>query len=208
MKILIPTCRPREDLTSMIESLDKTSNGLEIFASCQQGASASINRNLCLDQIHVGETAIMLDDDVEGFYDGWVNDMLFALFNPRVVVASARLLKANGEFGPTCSRCMDPYPLEIEVKRHKHCVLPTAAIIFRHHGHRFDENFIGSGWEDNSWMAEYCKADLNAIFVQSNRCKLIHLNCMSNQKNTWDHNKSHFFTLWPNGIAGAVDGSR
>lgn len=199
MKILIPTCRPIDQLQPMIESLVKTTDGLEIFASCMQGASASINRNLCLDQLIVGETAIMLDDDIEGFYEGWVNDMLFALINPRVVVASARLLKANGEFGPTCSDIMDPYPLEIEVpvKKTKHSVIPTAAIIFRHIGLTFDTQFIGSGFEDNDWMFQYHRQIPDCIFVQSNRCKLVHMNAMRNQKGDyWRHNKTYFFKKW------------
>jgi hypothetical protein len=49
-------------------------------------------------------------------------------------------------------------------------------IPFVHRGHRFDETFRGSGWEDSDWCQQFVAADRAAMFIQSNRCRLVHLN--------------------------------
>jgi len=197
MKILIPTFLdevPKE----MLAQLERTVPAeTEIIASCLK-ASASVNRNYCLKRVEYDEIAIMLDDDILGFYPGWIEDLLNP-FVPRrnVVMNSARLLEPNGKFGQTCSRCMSPTPMEIEVFSGHDCVLPTAAIAFKHKGHFFDEGFIGSGFEDSDWCFQYIKADVTSEFIQSNRCKLIHLNEMKNQKGeNWIHNKAYFARKW------------
>jgi hypothetical protein len=75
--------------------------------------------------------------------------------------------------------------------------MPTAAIAFVHRGIRFDENFRGSGWEDNDWMKAIAANDPAAKFVQSNRCRLIHLNEMKRQHgDNWTHNKAYFYRKW------------
>ena len=193
MKILIPTCK--EDY-----SIPEMYTDYPIFAS-RTKASASVNRNLCLDQISIGEIAIMIDDDIQGFYPGWVEDLLKAFDIPDVAMVSARLLKSDGTFGPTCSMCPHGTPEEIRIYGTKHCIMPTAAIAFINRGHRFDEEFRGSGWEDNAWMAEYVIENRDYVFIQSNRCKLIHANEMKNQHGpNWEHNKQHFWRKYPNGI--------
>lgn len=196
MKILVPTCMEREQIAGFLAELSEFSPGCEVFASCTPD-SASVNRNLCLDQVQVGETAIMLDDDIRGFYPGWVDDLLMGLSIPNAVMVSARLLNEDGLFGPTCSRCMIPSPEEIVVERGSNCILPTAAIAFVHRGHRFDTRYIGSGFEDNDWCFQYRVADPDAVFVQSNRCRLVHLNLMRQQRGSnWQHNKMLMFKKW------------
>lgn len=207
MKILIPTYLDRSQLQIklLLQYIEETTVGCDIIASCLK-ASASVNRNYCLDHLEIGETAIMIDDDITDFYPGWVSDLTLPLTPnqpiPNAVMVSARLLKEDGTFGPTCSGCYDPYPQEISVRgAAKHCILPTAAIAFIHRGHRFDERFRGSGWEDNDWMAKYIADDPYAAFIQSNRCKLTHLNEMKEQHGiNWHHNKDIFWSTWPNGI--------
>ena len=203
MKILIPTMLERLHISHQIDAIDAVTSGVEVFASCLK-ASASVNRNACLDQIKAGETAIMIDDDIEGFYPGWVDDLLAGLLAPGAVMVSARLLNPDGSFGPTCSGNRDHEPMEIVLKPrpgHPHCIMPTAAIAFVHRGHRFPESMKGSGWEDNWWAAEYVEADPGATFVQSNRCRLVHRNEAKLQRgDNWHHNKAEFFKRWPKGI--------
>lgn len=196
VKILIPTYLNADRAAPLVATVREFSPGAEVFASCLK-ASASVNRNACLDRLAVGETAIMVDDDIRGFYYGWIDDLLCGLEIPNAVMVSARLMNPDGTAGPTCSGCMDASPEEIVVQWRGHCVLPTAAIAFIHRGHRFDEAFRGSGWEDNDWCAQYRAADPGAVFVQSNRCRLIHENRMREQKGpNWAHNKQHFFSKW------------
>ena len=205
MKILIPTMLSPEQVAPQIEAIRAVTPDADIFASCLQ-ASASVNRNACLDQIEVGDVACMIDDDIEGFYPHWRLDLLASLWVvPGTVMVSARLLNPDGSFGPTCSRCFAREPMEIVLKphpNHAHCIMPSAAIAFVHRGHRFPADVLrGSGWEDNWFCAEYVEADPDAVFVQSNRCQLRHLNQQKGQHGeNWAHNKAEFFKRWPRGI--------
>lgn len=197
MKVLIPTMLDMEQLAPQIAEIRAASPGVEIIASCLK-ASASANRNACLRSLNLGEFAVMLDDDISGFYPGWIDDLIYSLRMDRdVVMVSARLLNEDGTFGPTCSRIMDPKPEEIEVKNKWPCVLPTAAIAFRDRGYLYDENFAGSGFEDNDYCMQILQDHPSAKFIQSNRCRLIHANLMREQKGpNWIHNKKYFFEKW------------
>lgn len=196
MKILIPTMLSRQQIVRQLYAIEQATPSADVFASCLP-ASASVNRNACLDQIRVGETAVMIDDDIEGFYPGWIDDLVKGLEVENAVMVSARLLNPDGSFGPTCSRCHAREPMEIPIKSNGTAILPTAAIAFHHLGFRFDETFIGSGFEDSDWCHQILADDPSAVFIQSNRCRLIHLNSMTNQKGKfWEHNKRHFDKKW------------
>lgn len=198
MKILIPTCKQRGEIQPLIDSLNqyvpKTESNA-VLVSCFP-ESAAVNRNWCLSRLVVGEVAIMIDDDIEGFYHGWIEDLVKPMSDPNVVMVSARLLEPDGRFGQTCSRCYADSPEEIEVFSNGQCVLPTAAIAFRHRGHMFDCNFLGSGWEDNDWCLQYLADVPHAKFIQSNRCRLIHRNEQKSQGKHWDQNMMYFHNKW------------
>lgn len=197
MKILIPTCKQLGALSPLLKALEAIETKEDVCPSCFP-ESAAINRNICLTHVEVGEVAVMIDDDIEGFYPGWVDDLTAPLLrNESIVMVSARLLNPDGSLGPTCSRCYDAEPDEVEVTSNGVCVLPTAAIAFRHRGHLFDEKFLGSGFEDNDWCMQYLRDDPGSRFIQSNRCRLIHRNEMKNQKGAyWKHNQAYFFNKW------------
>lgn len=198
MKILIPTYLSREEIAPIEQMIRDVTPDADIFASCLK-ASASVNRNACLDQIEVGDIAIMLDDDIRGFYPGWMDDLLFPFRDPDVVAVSARLMNQNGTIGPTCAWCPDTKSDEVLLTwKRPHCIMPTAAIAFAHRGHRFDENLRGSGFEDNDWFKQYAESDPSVKFIMNNACRLIHLNEMKEQKGeNWQHNREYFFRKWP-----------
>lgn len=196
MKILIPTCKTVGGYDPQFASILQTATESVVIKS-GLNASASVNRNWCIDHVEIGEVAIMLDDDIEGFYPGWVDDLTKPLADPTVVMVSARLLNPDGTFGPTCSRCYDDSPEEIEIFSNGECILPTAAIAFRFRGICFDEHFIGSGYEDSDWCHSILAADPTCRFIQSNLCRLIHRNEMKNQKGPyWKHNMAYFWNKW------------
>jgi len=170
-----------------------------IVASCQPG-SAAYNRNVCLSDLD-GDVGIMLDDDIEGFYCGWAEQLLDPLEDPLVVMVSARLLRRDGQPGETCSRCRDLVTPRVEIQPAQNCVLPTAAIAFRNLGLRFDEGYRGSGFEDSDWCFQYLALDSRCKFIQSNECRLVHRNEMKSQRDNWAHNRSRFLQKWP-GIPG------
>ena len=202
MKILIPTYKSPDNIKEYVDKVALFSPGCEIFASCQEG-SASVNRNWCLDKsgIQIGEVGIMLDDDLSGFYSGFVDDLTYPFREDfpikNVAAVSARLMRPDGRLGETCTRCFDLTPEEIEVKAHGTCTIPTAAISFQERGFRYDENFWGSGFEDNDIFLQYLQSDPDCRFIQSNRAVLCHLNSMTNQKGKfWDHNLAYFTKKW------------
>lgn len=191
MKILIPTCQSGSTVAPLIAEIHRNTPGADTFASCLD-ASASVNRNRCLDEIQPGDIAIMLDDDISGFYPAWHWHLISGMTSPAVVMVSARLLKPNGKFGQTSSDCYDPEPEEIPVS-----MLPTAAIAFRYTGLRFDEAYAGSGWEDTDYVRQIKAADPSAVLIQSNRCRLVHRNERKSQGGeTWEKNKAYFRQKW------------
>lgn len=192
MKVLIPSCRTLEQLQPMIEAIRESTPGADVIASCTPGSAAQ-NRNACLKYVDLGEVACMVDDDVEQFYPGWVEDLTFPFSDPRVVMVSARLLNPDGSFGATCSDVYADTPNEIEVFSNGTSILPSAAVAFRHTGIMFDEHLIGSGFDDSLWCHEILDANPEARFLQSNRCRLCHKNEMKFQKGKyWRHNLAYF----------------
>lgn len=196
LKILIPTCRMSDDLKAMIAEIRSNTKDYQILMTCEN-QSAAFNRNRCLVGVPVGEVAIMLDDDIAGFYPGWAADLLIPFADTRVVMVSARLLKPDGTLAQTCSRCYQTDRDTVEIMPGRHSVLPTAAIAFRHRGHLFDEAYRGSGFEDSDWCFQYLQADHAAKFLQSNKCRLVHRNEMKHQREHWAWNKKYFESKWP-----------
>lgn len=193
--VLIPTFRDPSAIAEMVADIRRTVVIADnVIASCEAG-SASYNRNRCLDR-STSDVAIMLDDDIRGFYVGWDADLLDALKDKSVVAASARLLQLDGRPAQTCSRIYDLTPDEIEISPGVCCVMPTAAIAFRNSGIRFDESFRGSGFEDGDWFFSYRQRFPGCRFIQSNKCRLIHLNEMKSQREHWRHNKAVFNSKW------------
>lgn len=192
MKILIPSCKTVAELATLYEAIADTAPFARIVTSCTK-ASAAVNRNICLDAVELGETAIFIDDDISGFYEGWTADLLLPLVDPDVVMVSARLMNVDGTPASTCTDNYDLTPDEIEIFSNGTAILPSAAIGFRHTGVRFDENLRGSGFDDSLWCHEILDANPNARFIQSNKCRLIHANEMKHQKGAnWRHNYSYF----------------
>lgn len=197
LDILIPTFLPRHDAALRLqfaEIAENTATPYRVIASCQR-ASAAANRNHCL-RLCQGDVAIMLDDDIHGFYPGWEADLLAPLRDPGALMVTARLLTPQGRVAQTCSRCYDLEPEEIEIRPGVNSVLPTAAIAFRNLGVLFDEGFVGSGFEDGDWCLEHLRRFPESRFIQSNRCRLVHLNEQKEQANNWDRNLAYFEQKW------------
>ena len=80
-------------------------------------------------------------------------------------------------------------------------MVPTAAIAFRHTLLRFDEGFIGSGYEDTAFMNEFNEKHPGRIVV-NNQCRLIHANEKKNQGGPyWEHNHEYYMKLYPDDVA-------
>ncbi len=166
----------------------------KLFASCKI-ASAATNRNICLEQ-GGSEIIIMIDDDIQGFFHGWAHYLIKPLLDPWIGMVSARLFNVNGTVQKTCMHNDALSPELITLTPEPNRIMPSAAIAFRRTNLRFDENFLGSGWEDTDFCRQYWQKFPNCKFVVTNACKLVHRNEMKSQGVHWARNKEYFKKKW------------
>jgi GT2 family glycosyltransferase len=164
--------------------------------------SASVNRNYGLDNTDAA-IVIMMDDDVTGFYQDWINDLVNPMLqNSSIIIASARLLNKNGTFGSMMGGNNIPKDSGIYdvtfcgYRNHKR--ICTACIAIRNNDVRFDEGFVGSGYEDTDYCNRISEKFAGLRMVVNNNCKLVHLNEEKNQGGLyWEHNKKYYLRLYP-----------
>lgn len=197
--ILIPTMRTWEAIQPQVQAIEaNTTRPHRIVASCQPLSSAC-NRNICLNLAQT-PIVIMLDDDIEGFTPGWEERLLAPLLaRPELCMVSARLLNPNGKVQNTCmdNNALTPDWLDVPVRGN--AVVPSAAIAFRELGLRFDEAYIGSGWEDTDFCQQFARraGDGPKGFVCANTCPLIHRHEQKNQQgNFWVTNSRYYANKW------------
>jgi FkbM family methyltransferase len=189
VSICIPTCRSREEISAMVCCLEGYTHDREVYASCLPGKSASVNRNNCLDNI-AGDIVVMLDDDVAGFYPGWVDDLIEPLNDSTVTIVSARLMNPDGTFGLTMYQGDQKKPGTTDVPR-----VPTAAVAFRKNNIRFNELYVFATFEDDQFCFEMQEMFGGRIVI-NNKCRLIHINEQKGQKEGWEHNQKVFYGLF------------
>jgi len=173
-----------------------------LIPTCQLGKSASINRNYGLEN-STSEIFVMMDDDITGFYPGWLTDLVKPLIdNNTIIIASIRCLDKHRRIGSMM--CTSGIPYDSGIYETKLCGyknykrVPTACLAIRKNDVRFDENFIGSGYEDTAFCNYISMIYPQKRIVINNNCKLIHLNEMQNQGGVyWEHNKNYYLSLFP-----------
>lgn len=191
--IIIPSCKSFEDGKRLIEDIRKTrlTEGNIIFTGMD--ASASINRNQGLNESNT-DFIIMIDDDMKGFYWGWDIDLLRPLkTHSDVLITASRLMDRKGK--PAYSM-IENYDLTKPFHYSKK--IPTACIAFRNTHVRFDEGFIGSGFEDDDFCRQMLEEyGYDKSFVTVNSCRLIHENERKNQSGIyWETNQAYFRRKW------------
>jgi glycosyltransferase involved in cell wall biosynthesis len=193
--ILIPTCKDDWELCEQIGELlqsDRDLDGDRIIYSCQK-ASASVNRNYCLNLAH-SEIVVMIDDDMAGFFPGWYNLLVAPLIADKdVIQVSARLLNEDGSIGPMMGDMKNYTQPLVEVP-----LVPSACIAFRNDGTRFYEGYKGSGYEDSDFIFQLKDKYPNGKILVSNECRLIHKHEMKNQSKHFEYNKAIFERRFPN----------
>ncbi len=182
-------------VTPQITDILKFNPNINVIATCTNGSAAQ-NRNIALSHAAIGEIVIMLDDDITGFFNGWVEELIKPLALDDVVLVSARLLKPNGSLGMMSGDNYDLSEDYVECTQFPKRV-PTACIAFRNNGVTFDENYIGSGFEDDDFCRQLAKKYPKGKFIINNAVQLIHLNEMKNQKGVfWKNNKYYYLVKW------------
>lgn len=192
ISILIPTCKTENEINQQIQDIEATTiSKYEIIYSCTKN-SASVNRNICLNKASY-DIIIMMDDDISGFFHGWDMELIKALDSPDVILASARLLNSSKDIGFMMGDTGDTTSALVTAIK-----VPTACVTFKKNILRFDENFIGSGFEDDDFLKQMNQLFPDKRIVINNDCKLIHLNEMKNQQGSfWEHNKNYFYSKYP-----------
>lgn len=174
--VLVPTCSPIDTIADFLSELrNSLPEDVNLIIS-HFPVSAAVNRNYCL-MNSKSEYVIMLDDDMCGFTYGWSDSLVKALVETDAAMVSARLINPDGSFGcmmdiePNTSKILQTVP-----KRY----LPSACVAFRNDGCRFDEQFIGSSWEDTDFCDTLQKRYPEKIFLIHNGVRLIHHNDQKN----------------------------
>jgi len=195
IEILIPTCFDPWDLKHMIQEIEATTPEEHKIFQSNIPACASTNRNACL-QWALGDFLIMLDDDIEGFTHGWIDRLMGPMMcDPDILAVSALLLKPDRSIGETCAGQFDVSAGWCYLHGNGPCMMPTAAMAIRNTGVMFDENYIGSGWEDNDWFMSLRRKFPQSKFAQSDE-PLVHRNEMKNQVAFYNVNRRYFYEKW------------
>lgn len=192
--VIIPTCKMLDKVRVLIDMLEEnTPEPHRIIATCQE-VSAGKNRNYGL-EIAESPIVVMIDDDMKGFFPGWLSKIIQPIEEDRnVCMVLARLLNPDGTPAQNSS---DNYDMKSKWCYVQRKVLPSSAIAMRDIGLRFDTVYIGSGFEDTDMCFQYHQTNPKYEFVINNECPLIHLNEMKNQKgNVWEHNEAAFLEKW------------
>lgn len=194
ISVIIPTIKSLEAVKDLIDEINRSMFfPHEIIATCKE-LSAAQNRNYGLD-LAKHRHIIMLDDDVTGFADQWDVFMIAPLAYSNVALVSARLMRPDGRPGIMVGDNYDMQETVIIVEKRR---LPTACIAFENDGIRFDENFVGSGFEDDDFCKTLGIKYPNGRFIINNAVQVIHKNEMKNQGGrNWELNRRYFLQKWP-----------
>lgn len=201
MDIILVTNKKPTKMMPKLKILDDTVEGREFLIYSGIDASASVNRNHGLDRVE-SDIFIMMDDDIDGFYSGWVNDLVTPMLKDEsIIVTSARLLKEDGTKGFMMgdNKNYSPGVHEAEKTTYKgYYRIPTACLAIRKNDLRFDEGFIGSGYEDTDFLNRLNVAFPHMKMVINNDCQLIHYNNMTKQGGQYfEHNKKYYLSKYP-----------
>jgi len=192
--ITIPTCKTHEEIAPLIEEIRATATGeYRLFASCQP-VYAAANRNICLNQVE-SDYVIMIDDDVCGFPTGWNEKLVQVLVDiPKAVMVSARLMAGENIPGQMLGNPL--WPGDDSLQTIKRQELPTACIAIRNDGMRFDEGYVGSGWEDTDLCARLRGVYADGLWIVHNGVQVIHKNEQKFQGENFRKNQLRYQSIW------------
>lgn len=192
--IVIPSMRSVPELAPLVAEIMATAGTpVRVFATGQP-LSASGNRNLGLKSA-TSPIVIMVDDDMQDFPKGWAARMAQVMKdNPDCMMCSPRLMNQDGSTGPmTGYPAADYQGCEIMHRRE----LTTACVAIRNTGLLFDEEFIGSGFEDNDYCRQLVQRFPNAQFICIHDLRIVHRNEQKRQGGPfWANNKAYFAKKW------------
>ncbi|GAG88618.1 unnamed protein product [marine sediment metagenome] len=146
INIIIPTVKPEEEVAKLITEIKNTVYYPIDLIVISGVRSVAINRNMGLEKSE-NDFIFMCDDDTEGFPKNWDKGLLDVLKQTGATIVGARLLNPDGKIQPVNYGNYDLSKDFVET-----ITMITTCCVFRNTKLRFDENFIGWGWEDTDFI--------------------------------------------------------
>lgn len=199
--VIVPTRSPASALHRLVEQIMATAGVPVTVHVTGRPGSASVNRNAGLDMASGAGVVAMVDDDIEFVIPEslrWLKVMVDALLRPEVVMVSAQLYQPDG-FPAYMTGLQDCGLLpqgtgETVVPSRR---LLTACCAFKPSGCRFDEAYVGSGFEDCDYCNQLVQARPDGVFLVCHDARVIHRNEQKRQGGRyWAHNRRHFEAKW------------
>ena len=198
--VIIPTCKSSEELLTsygapLVDEVHRTAGcPVNVIATCKSYCAAK-NRNLGLDQA-ISDPRIMIDDDIELMQHGWVAKMIEVMQKHlNCVMLTVELFDKDGNRGLMAG---GPPRADKGVSVVSSRKLLTACIAIRKWPDhiRFDEAFIGSGFEDDDISAQLRKEYPDGTWMICHDTRAVHCNEMKGQAASFEINKRHFQEKW------------
>ena len=196
--IVIPAYKIEKNLSLLLEEIQQKTAPPYNIILLHREQSAAKNRNDGLNRCE-SPFIIMLDDDVRDLPYLWNKRLIDRLlYNPNIMAASARLMSEDSRIGLNSA---NNYNLSTEYEKVN--MIPTACCVFRKAdvdrvNLKFDERFLGSGWEDTCFFFELkdgCKkVGIGTDIIIDNTVKVVHLNNETNNNKWFEYNKQVFLS--------------
>jgi glycosyltransferase involved in cell wall biosynthesis len=196
LDIIIPTCKTLDQVADQMGEAVRTAglHDVRMIVTCNDG-SAAANRNLGLD-LSTSDPLVMMDDDIEGFPMFWARDLL-NIWNahPDFVMLSPQLMRPEGGYawmkGPDGQLGMGPRPTEGVTILEKQMLL-SACIMVGRNDIRFDENFKGSGYEDDAYSDDLRAWCPQGKWLLCHGVEVVHRNNMTGWEENREANRRYY----------------
>lgn len=199
IEIIIPTLLPEKKLGKLVNQIRDTAGYPYQIIHTGLNGSASNNRNHGLKKCK-GNQVIMIDDDIEFPKEslGWLKVMAECLSKPSTLMVSAQLLNQDLSYaymtGLQDNNLSPMISGETEVPSRR---ILTACCGFKHNNTLFDDNFIGSGFEDIDYCNMLSELVPDGKFIICHSARAIHKNEAKNQRGIfWNYNKMYYNKKW------------
>lgn len=183
VSVIIPTIKTEEEIADLIAEIKDTMIYELDLIVVSGNRSVAKNQNIGMDKAK-GKFIIICGDDIEQLPKSWDKNLINILVQTEASMVGPRLLNPNHTLQAINYANYDLSKDFVEVN-----TMITALCAFRNTSLRFDENYIGSGYEDT----DFCN-QLGGKFFVVNTVKVVHRNECKNQ--FLEQNGAYFNNKW------------
>jgi len=185
ISVIIPTLKAEGELSGLVDSIKATAYyDIEVLVVATPASSAT-NRNIGLNRAK-GDFIIMCDDDTEGYPQNWDKGLIDALEQTGASVVSARLMNRDGSIHACNHGNRDVSRDFVRVP-----TMPASCCAFHKTSHRFDEGFIGGGFEDTDFFRQ-----MGGPYFITNLVKVVHR--QEGKYTSISRNREYYNKKWKN----------